>query len=140
MLTYGCYPQCHEAGMALPAISQARKTGLESLGACLWSHRLWQQSVDSLPRIAPLGLYFKPWCPARHEECTEVNCFYLGPLYSVQEFLQCLPITKRRGHRSPQGPGHMLTYIHLSFFYLPGVASQSQAPKSGEELHFCSRH
>lgn len=99
-----------------------------------------QQRVNSLPKIAPLGLYFKPWCPARHEECTEVNCFYLGTLYSVQEFLQYPPVVKRRGHRSPQGPGHMLTYIHLSFFYLPAVASQSQAPKSGEELHFCSRH
>lgn len=42
--------------MALPAISQSRKTGLESLGICPWP-----QNVDWLPRVVAVLSLLGPY-------------------------------------------------------------------------------
>lgn len=108
---------------------------------CAWGHAYGHTQAlaaecEFASKGGGLGLYFPPWCPARHDEYMEANCFYLGPLYLVQEFMQC-PLSSRGGvlHLS-KAPGHRFAYIHLSCVYLLGVASLSQAPKSGKGLYF----
>lgn len=50
-------------------------------------------NVDWLLRVVASGPCFLSWGPTRQQEGEEVSHFYLGPLYTAQEFLQYPPLS-----------------------------------------------
>lgn len=125
--------------MALLAVSQVRKTGLESLRICSWPHRMWIGSqgwwlLDSA--FSPGALLSLPGVRSVKRLAippgTSLSCSGIPAIFPSQHGVG----GKRDTHRSPQGPGTKLVYIHLSYFYLQGVASLSHTLECEKGLPF----